>query len=128
MSAPQLARMEIFRQVRVVLVRHLIDIGRLSIQLSMSQLRLNGSLCRLPGVTAALTPEIVKAIFSELSRIHGIRRVDGEFDNWKPADKLGTSWAPVEARKITPTTLRTATVTTLNIKDLGLGGPSASKS
>lgn len=128
MSNPQLTRMEIFRQVRVVLVRHMIDIGRLSIQLSMSQLRLTGSLCRLPGVTSALTPDIVKAIFSELNRIHGIRRVDGEFDNWKPADKMGTSWAPVDAKKVTPATLRTPTVTVLNIKDLGLGGTGASKS
>ena len=89
MNSPPLPRIEIYRQVRVVLVRHLIDIGRLSIQISTSHLHLHGSLCRLPGVTAALTPEIVQSIFSELGRIHGIRRVDGDFDNWRQVDEAG---------------------------------------
>jgi hypothetical protein len=117
MSMPQLNRMEVFRQVRVVLVRHLIDIGRLSIQLSMSLLRLHGSLCRLPGVTTPLTADVVKSIFSELGRIQGLRRVDGEFDNWRQVDSLGTVWEPVAGKKTGTATLRTSTVSVLNIKD-----------
>jgi hypothetical protein len=100
MNTPELTRIEIYRQIRIVLVRHLVDIGRLSIQISASHLHLHGSLCRLPGVTAALTPDVVQSILSELGRIKGIRRVDGEFDNWRLGDKAGASWVPVAAKKI----------------------------
>jgi hypothetical protein len=100
MNTSQPTRIEIYRQIRVVLVRHLVDIGRLSIQISTSHLHLHGSLCRLPGVTAALTPEIVQSIFSELGRIQGIRRVDADFDNWRQSDKAGGSWMPVAIKKI----------------------------
>ena len=126
MNTPQLNRIEIYRQVRVVLVRHLIDIGRLSIQISMSHLRLQGSLCRLPGVTSALVPEIIQSIFSELGRIQGIRRVDGDFDNWRTVDTHGTSWAPVEEKKTDPMTLRRSTVNVLHIKDIDKSSPSQS--
>jgi hypothetical protein len=126
MNTPPLQRTEIYRQVRVVLVRHMIDIGRLSIQISMSHLHLRGSLCRLPGVTAALTPEIVQSIFSELGRIQGIRRVEGEFDNWRTVDTHGASWAPVEEKKSDPMTLRRSTVNVLHIKDIDKSSPSQS--
>jgi hypothetical protein len=100
MNTLPLPRTEIYRQVRVVLVRHMIDIGRLSIQISAHHLHLHGSLCRLPGVTAALTPEIVHSIFSELGRVQGIRRADGEFDNWRQVDETGATWVPVEIHKL----------------------------
>ncbi len=103
MSNPQLERMEIFRQVRVVLVRHMIDIGRLSIQISMSRVNLHGSLCRLPGVSTELTPAMIRAIFSELNMIKAVKRVDAEFDNWKQLDSMGTAWARVEAKKLIET-------------------------
>ena len=118
MNAP-LPRTEIYRQVRVVLVRHLIDIGRLSIQISMSHLRLHGSLCRLPGVTAALTPDIVQSIFSELGRIHGIRRVDGDFDNWRRLDDAGASWLPIEIKKMSAPSSGVSSTGVFNIKESG---------
>jgi hypothetical protein len=92
--------MEIYRQVRVVLVRHLIDIGRLSIQISMRNIHLHGSLCRLPGVRHPLTADMVGAIFSELGKIPGIRRVHGDFDNWRTTDELGLRWTPVATRQL----------------------------
>lgn len=100
MTTPQVERMEIFRQIRVVLVRHMIDIGRLSIQITMSRVSLCGSLCRLPGVTMELTPSIIRTIFSELGMIHGIRRVEGDFENWKQTDRLGVAWSPIQPKKI----------------------------
>lgn len=100
MSTTSLPDVEILRQVRAALVRHLIDIGRLSIQMSMSHLRLQGSLRRLPGVTTPLTPEIVQSIFSELGRVHGIRCVSGNFDNWRRSDPAGASWVPIEIKKL----------------------------
>ena len=100
MTTPQLERMELYRQIRVVLVRHMIDIGRLSIQISMNRVTLRGSMCRLPGVTTELTSTIIRTIFSELGLIRGIRRVNGEFDNWQQLDELGAAWAPIQAKKI----------------------------
>ena len=122
MNASPLSRVEVYRQVRVVLVRHLIDIGQLSIQISTNRLHLHGSLNRLPGVTAALTPEIVQSIFSELGRIQGIRRVDGDFDNWRQLDEVGASWAPIETRKIIPSASGAAAIKVFDIK--GTGKPS----
>ena len=119
MNTAQPTRIEVYRQIRVVLVRHLIDIGRLSIQISTSHLHLHGSLCRLPGVTAALTPEIVQSIFSELGRIHGVRRVDGEFDNWRQSDKAGASWVPVATKKIIAQGSSSSSATAFDIKDTG---------
>jgi hypothetical protein len=119
MNTPQLPRTEIYRHVRVVLVRHMIDIGRLSIQISAHHLRLHGSLCRLPGVNAALTQEIVQSIFSELGKIHGIRRADGEFDNWRQVDEAGTSWVPIETKKIISPASSASSVGVFNIKDTG---------
>jgi hypothetical protein len=114
MSVSPLQRMEIYRQVRVVLVRHLIDIGRLSIQISMQHLQLHGSLCRLPGVTTAFTPEIIYAIFGELGRIKGIRKVDGDFDNWRQVD--GTTWVAVETPKMVSPPMKTPSSQVFEIK------------
>jgi len=114
--------MEIYRQVRVVLVRHLIDIGRLSIQISMQHIRFHGSLCRLPDVTATLTPEIIQSIFSELGRIRGIRRVDSNFDNWRQVEGAGATWVPVETEKIVAPALGTSSLDVFDIKDDGETG------
>jgi len=91
----QLSRVEIYRQVRVVLVRHLIDLGRLTIRISLNHLILYGSLLRLPGCTAKLTPMIVMAIFSELSQVPGIKRVDADLENWRRDDRFG-AWHPFD--------------------------------
>ena len=88
-------RMEIYRQIRIALVRHFIDIGRLSCQISSLGVRLHGSLARLPGVQAMLTPEVVASIINEIARIQGVRRVDCDFDNWRQSDPMG-GWQPVE--------------------------------
>ena len=88
-------RMELFRQVRAVLVRHFIDIGRLTINLGGTGVRLHGTLCRLPGVEAKLIPEIVAALMADIGRVPGVRNVQAEFDNWRQMDALG-EWRPVE--------------------------------
>ena len=88
-------RADVYRQIRVVLVRHLIDIGRLSIQISAGRIHLHGSLARLSGVETPLSADMVGAIFAELERIKGIKRVDGEFDNWNQSGFAG-AWSPVK--------------------------------
>jgi hypothetical protein len=88
-------KVETYRQARAVLVRHLIDLGRLSLRLAPSNLYLRGSLTRLPGAVAKLTPEIVAAIVAELGRVPGVRHVDAQFDNWRFDDRLG-GWKEID--------------------------------
>ena len=90
-----------YRQIRVILVRHLIDIGRLSIQMTSSSVRLHGSLLRLPGVTSPLTPETVTTIMGEIGRVDGVRRVMAEFENWTQSHGMG-AWHPIEKTSSTP--------------------------
>lgn len=94
MNESPMLKVELYRQARAVLVRHLIDLGRLSLRLSPSNLYLRGSLVRLPGVAAKLTPEVVTALMGELGRVPGIRHVDAQFDNWRHDDRLG--WKEIE--------------------------------
>jgi hypothetical protein len=95
MSLNPVSRTEMYRQIRVILVRHLIDIGRLSIQMSSSSVRLHGTLLRLPGVSAPLAPEMVGSIMSEIGRVEGVKRVIAEFENWTQAHGMG-AWHLVE--------------------------------
>jgi len=88
--------MKLYRDVRSVLVRHFVDLGRLSVQISMTGVYLHGSLLRLPGVTSALTPEVVRVIMAELSRVPGVQRVNADFDNWQQDRAMG-AW--VEKKK-----------------------------
>lgn len=90
-----LQRVEIYRQARVILVRQLIDIGRLCITVTGHHIHLKGSLHHLPGVTTRLTPATIRDMFSAMRRIPGIARVDGSFDNWKLVDEQGQAWVEV---------------------------------
>ena len=99
MNPTPIPRAEIYRQVRTVLVRHLIDVGRLTIQISMNHLHLVGSLCRITGATTPLSSATIQSIFSELRMIRGVRRVNGTFMNWRQLDEVGASWAPIVIKK-----------------------------
>lgn len=98
MHKPHLPRIEIYRQARVILVRQLIDIGRLSITIMGRHIHLKGVLERLPGVETPLTPEIVHEMFSSMKRIPGILRVDADFENWQLVDEAGQAWVETHVR------------------------------
>ena len=74
-------RMEIYRNVRAVLVRNFIDLGRLVVQIAPGTVQLRGTLQRLMGASP-LSPEAIQAIILELKRLRGVRRVITDFDNW----------------------------------------------
>jgi len=88
-------RLEMNRKTRAILVRHWLDLGRLSIMVSPGAVRLRGSLCRLPGSATPLSSQIIDAIFRDLTMIQGINRAHGDFDNWKQ-DGPGCRWRLVE--------------------------------
>lgn len=101
MTLSPINRAEIYRQVRVILVRHLIDLGRLTVLISLDSLQIKGSMERLPGVKAALTTEIVTVIFMEMRRIPGVRRVQTKLDNWLQDDGVG-AWRPITVESQKP--------------------------
>lgn len=91
-------RMAINRGVRAILVRHFIDLGRMSIHPSSQGVRLQGTFVRLPGVAAPLTPELMVAIMGEIARVPGVRRVEADFENWTQEGGMG-GWHEVARKK-----------------------------
>ena len=103
-------RCEIVREIRVVLVRHFIDMGRLTISISLRGIHVHGHLARLPGLPNPLTAGVVSSIIDELERIRHVKKVFAEFDNWQQKDMYGpwsevgdTSAAAPEGPRPTPT-------------------------
>lgn len=84
-----LERMEIYRNVRAILVRNYIDLGRLVIQISTGTVQLRGTLQRLMG-SSPLSPEVIQGMIQEIRRVRGVRRVITDFDNWTVSDDSRT--------------------------------------
>lgn len=82
--------LEVNREVRKVLVRHWIDLGRLSFRSVGGRVQMHGVLMRIPGVDTSLSGEIVTAMFREIGRIPGLVRVSAEIDNWSCSDGAWT--------------------------------------
>ena len=93
MRANSVNRAEMSRKIRHILIRHLIDTGRLSVSMSAGIAHLRGSLARLPGVGSPLTADMVGTIMSEVCRVDGVQSVVTEFDNWVQSG-MG-AWNPV---------------------------------
>jgi len=74
--------LDINRGVRRILVKHWIDLGRISVRSSQGRVLIWGSLLRIPGTTQELTTPIVDAIFYDIRRLRGIKRLTAHFDNW----------------------------------------------
>jgi len=92
MTAP--ADLEVVRGVRRVLVKHWIDLGRLSIRSSSGHVMVFGMLQRIEGVQEKLTTPIVETIMYDMKRMNGVRRVTAHLENWK---REGGLWKQVEA-------------------------------
>ncbi len=83
--------LDINRNVRRVMVRHWIDLGRIGIHSANGVVSIRGSLHVLPGVQTALTTKVISNLFVELRRVDNIRALQIEFDNWVEVDG---SWQP----------------------------------
>lgn len=70
------------RNVRRVLVRHWIDLGRIAAHSANSKVTIRGTLQLLRGVKHELDSQSVDNIFREINRIPGIKRLNVELDNW----------------------------------------------
>ncbi|MCK5850974.1 MAG: hypothetical protein KAH23_08665 [Kiritimatiellae bacterium] len=85
--------LKINREARKVLVKHWLDLGRLSIRTSLGKLIIRGFLERIRGVKEDLTPALVTEIFNRIKRINGVVRMTIDLDNWKNDEGL---WVKVE--------------------------------
>jgi hypothetical protein len=84
-------RAELYRKSRSVLVRHWIDLGRLSVHLSTSTLHLSGDLLKLPSSGAELSGQAVWDLMDELRRITVGLRIDANLNNWQ---ETSGNWMP----------------------------------
>lgn len=89
-TAPDL---EINSAVRRVLVRHWIDLGRISIRTQKGKVTLRGHLDKLSESDQPLTGTVVESIIGDVRRIHGVLRVTTEFQNW---EQTSFGWKAVE--------------------------------
>lgn len=88
--------LEINRSIRRVLVRHWIDIGRLTIHSTEGRVRVRGLLQPIAGTNSDLEQKNVENIISEIERTKEIKRIHYEFENWINAN--GT-WQKLEKTK-----------------------------
>jgi len=89
--------LEINRNIRRVLVRHWVDLGRLRMSCANGRICIRGVLLKIPGQgSTALAPANVDTIFQDLKRIQNVKWVSGELENW--TDGTG-SWLPVGQQK-----------------------------
>jgi hypothetical protein len=84
--------LEINRAVRRILVRHWLDLGRLSIRSSLGRVTVRGALERIEGVNEQLTGALVESVFNEIRRIPAARTLHAEISNWTCQ---GTKWQPL---------------------------------
>lgn len=99
MEMTPVMRCEIMREIRVVFVRHFIDLGRLQYNLAGRAINVSGYLDRLPGSENRLTPQMVESIIRELKNIRMVTAVYAEFENWKQVDGAG-AWHEVGFQKM----------------------------
>jgi hypothetical protein len=78
----RLSDIEINCAVRRVLVRHWIDLGKISLRTTQGVVWLSGALTKLPKVTSELTPATITEMINDIRRTSSVRRVQCSFSNW----------------------------------------------
>ena len=86
------ADLDINRGVRSILVRHWIDLGRLSVRSTDGKVYVRGALVRIGGITEELSSAVVEAIFTDIKKVREVRQVYPSLENW--TNDSG-SWQPV---------------------------------
>lgn len=89
--------LDVNRSVRRILVKHWIDLGRVSVRTSKGKVTIYGKLRRVEGQQPPLTTPIVDAIFYDINRIRAVKAVKGRLENWI-CD--GGSWREFERQGI----------------------------
>lgn len=87
----RLSDIEINCAVRRALVRHWIDLGKISLRTTQGVVWLSGVLTKLPKVTPELTPATITEMINDIRRTSSVRRVQCSFTNWTESGAAWTS-------------------------------------
>ena len=101
MTGGTVADLDISRCIRRALVRHWVDLGRLSMVVCRGMVLIRGSLRGLPGCEQQLNAQTVGALTDEIQRIRGVIRLAAELENWERSGVDG-AWRPKGERKARP--------------------------
>jgi hypothetical protein len=104
--------LDVTRNVRRVLVKHWIDLGRLSIRAIRGHVLIHGFLQRIPGLKEELTTPIVEAMFLEIKRVPGFQRMTPQIVNWI---NEGGRWMPAVKGAITESVDRRGETVSLHV-------------
>ena len=74
--------LDINRSIRRVMVKHWIDLGRVSVRSTQGRVLIRGALQRVPGTPSELTTPLVEAMMAEMKRLPGVKRIQAHLDNW----------------------------------------------
>jgi hypothetical protein len=85
--------LDICREIRRVMVKHWIDMGRISVRSQKGNVMLYGHLQRIEGAQSALIAPLVDEIMRQVGRIKGVRIARSYFENWRFEDGR---WRQVE--------------------------------
>ena len=91
----RLSDMDINVAVRRVLVRHWVDLGRISVRTTRSVVWLSGAMVRVKNGGGELHNEEMLGIFQEIKNVHDVRRVHLKLINWGGAEEIGSDAASV---------------------------------
>lgn len=83
--------LDINRAVRRLMVKHWVDMGRISVRTTRGNISLFGMLQRIEGRMEPLNPAIVDALIYEMRRLPGVHQLRAHFDNWT---NDGGRWRP----------------------------------
>jgi hypothetical protein len=97
MNTDAASHLTVNRNIRRVLVSHWVDLGRVSVHTTKNAVHIRGSLNKLVGTNAELTPVLVGLMHREIKNAAGDRYVHMEFDNWF-FDGSANSWTPASGR------------------------------
>ncbi|MDA1044858.1 MAG: hypothetical protein O3C57_06500 [Verrucomicrobia bacterium] len=74
--------LELTRTVRRMLVKHWIDLGRISVRCTSGRIHLFGRLQRIAGKVPELQNMTVDNMLYEMQRIPGVKGVNARLENW----------------------------------------------
>jgi hypothetical protein len=83
----ELNRYKVNAEAQAILVRHAVDLGKLSFSFTGQTLYLSGNLLRQPA--ASFTPDEIRSLDDELRRHPAIRNIQYELDNWVITQEYG---------------------------------------
>jgi hypothetical protein len=89
----EMTAIEILREVRKVLVRNWIDLGRVFVRVADGQVHLTGKLSLIARAPHELNDRTIGDMLAAITRIPSVPDVRAEFDNWDLDD--GGTWRPV---------------------------------